>query len=316
MSSTDATTPGSPDSFEEPARSECEAEVSDVANSFVPNSSLTSALSAQSIEPQIDHLSFRNALAIPYPIPVQRQTAPQSTSSYNTIYSSMAASVENRRTIGTNSGVGSTCPSLIACSSLGSSASVARGQPFSNRGRRHTAARPAYRLSIGENDIGELPASEYDPGSECKLEAHVGLDAPSYRDDVLACQFKFLGCQSTFHNVDEWNTHCCTHFRDLPAHMKCPFANCNWSITALNGSEAWDRRSQHVRGTHKKSGVVDATSRPYTPLVRHLWSTRVITDGQFRELRSKGKLAEDGPPVIRSSGRIRDRRHDRTRRPV
>lgn len=157
------------------------------------------------------------------------------------------------------------------------------------------------------DSVLDLPVLEED--SEGALE--VVSTRPVTR--VLVCSFTFLGCGFTSRNLEEWETHCKSHFfkddtERLPRSVVCPF-HCDWSRTAEAGEQAWKARTVHIWGQHRDSDLVDTSRRPDSALIQHLWRTGIIDNAQQKELRMNGRLT--GQVFLRSAGSVHE---DRIRR--
>ena len=130
---------------------------------------------------------------------------------------------------------------------------------------------------------------------------------------VLPCCFSFLACDFSSSNLEQWDTHCKSHFRGhLPRTVECPF-HCNWTREAATGEQAWQQRVIHIWSAHGQQGLVDIIRKPDTSLIQHLWRKGVIDNAQQKELRMKGRLT-GSQPYLRSAGDLREdrmRRHPR-----
>lgn len=109
----------------------------------------------------------------------------------------------------------------------------------------------------------------------------------------LACSYSFLACSFRTNNLEEWDTHCVSHFRGvLPKTTECPFYLCEWSIKAESGEEAWRCRVIHiVADGHSQQGFVDTNRRPKASLIDHLWRHRIIDDADKKQLIRHGRLS-------------------------
>ena len=130
------------------------------------------------------------------------------------------------------------------------------------------------------------------------------------------CCFGFLGCEYVSTNMEQWDTHCKSHFLGyLPRIVRCSF-DCDWTREAATGEQAWQARTIHIWSVHSTTDeTVDTTRRPDPALIQHLWSKGIIDNTQQKELRMTGRLS--GSQVFLSSaGRLHDdrnRRHPRAR---
>nr|POE65879.1 hypothetical protein CFP56_57569 [Quercus suber] len=194
--------------------------------------------------------------------------------------SSMARSVTSRRT-------GSTyTPSLT-----GSVSTVRSSQHSISTGSAPSSL--FARNVLGESETGVLERPDV-PGP-------------------LICEFHYLGCGSTFDNLQEWDTHSETHFHgvSLPRSVDCPFGGCEWSVSAETGSVAWRSRQAHIGYTHRFGGhQIDATRVAPRSLIQHLWRERKIDPEQVQQLRMTGRL-EENRVYVQNNGRISDGRRQR-----
>ena len=130
---------------------------------------------------------------------------------------------------------------------------------------------------------------------------------------VLPCSFSFLGCDFTFRSLEQWDTHCKSHFYEsLPRSVDCPF-HCDWTWEAATGEQAWRARVVHVWSEHRHQGVVDTTRRPNSWLIQHLWREGIIDNAQQKELRANGRLT-GSQPFLRSAGPTHENRMRRRTR--
>jgi hypothetical protein len=130
---------------------------------------------------------------------------------------------------------------------------------------------------------------------------------------VLTCCFSFLACDFSSRDLEQWDTHCKSHFRGhLPRTVQCPF-HCDWTREATTGEQAWQQRVIHVWSAHGQQGLVDTSRRPDSSLIQHLWRKGIIDNAQQKELRMKGRLT-GLQPYLRSAGEVREDRIRRHRR--
>lgn len=131
-----------------------------------------------------------------------------------------------------------------------------------------------------------------------------GANIQPYR--VFPCCFGFLSCTFTSRNLEQWDTHCKSHFRGHPPRVvECPF-ECDWSREAETGEQAWQLRTIHIWSAHASQGSVDIRRRPSSSLIQHLWKKSIIDQAGVKELRSTGRLT--GSVFLRSAGSVRDER--------
>lgn len=190
--------------------------------------------------------------------PLPRGSQPRYTPTSPSISSSMGQSV--------NSSAGST-----QVPSLSSSRSTRRSSI--------TSARTSYAGSV----LG--------PSQNLLREGEDGvLEAPPVQQMATwQCPFTFLGCNVSFVDIRQWDTHCQAHFRmQLPRYIECPFAGCAWSYTGESGAETWRSRWEHVWTEHGNGGVVEP--RATRSMIDHLWRSRLVSDAQEQELRSVNML--------------------------
>jgi hypothetical protein len=126
---------------------------------------------------------------------------------------------------------------------------------------------------------------------------------------VLPCCFSFLSCTFESRNLEQWDTHCKSHFRGrVPRFLDCPF-RCDWTREAATGEEAWQARMIHIWSDHGLHGLVDTGRKPSSLLIHHLWKEDIIDRAQVKELRTTGRLS--GSVYLSSAGQFRE---DRIRR--
>ncbi|KAL5416703.1 hypothetical protein PMIN06_001799 [Paraphaeosphaeria minitans] len=134
------------------------------------------------------------------------------------------------------------------------------------------------------------------------------------RTPMYECAFWFLRCSYISNNMEEWHTHCLSHFRgeDPPRSVRCPL--CEWEYLGDDGKIAWDRRMDHIAYEHFQRGQTLKTSRPDIGLFHDLWNKRLIDDQDLKELKGGNhNLTRDPHPFsVTGTGR-RDR--DRRRQP-
>ena len=101
------------------------------------------------------------------------------------------------------------------------------------------------------------------------------------------CQFFFLGCEYRSDDLDEWKTHCLSHFQrhEPPKEVSCPL--CPFRGAFSDGFEAWDIRLNHI-AEHHQGGYSLAASRPDFALYQFLWKKKIIGDVDHKELRTTG----------------------------
>ena len=146
---------------------------------------------------------------------------------------------------------------------------------------------------------------------------------------ILECPFNlaFL-CPLTFSNEDDWMRHSLTHFIkdgravEPPMLNKCCF--CDKEFSSPRPFQSWGERMRHVC-LHHCLGHRLAHARPDFALFKYLFDNRLISDGDYRDLKgnSRGRsqrvgylsppISPDSPevPVFQeiASGRRRDRRN-------
>ncbi|KAF2447006.1 hypothetical protein P171DRAFT_519334 [Karstenula rhodostoma CBS 690.94] len=105
------------------------------------------------------------------------------------------------------------------------------------------------------------------------------------RTPVYECAFWFLRCSYISNSMEEWHTHCLSHFRgeEPPRSVGCPL--CDWEHLSDDGKIAWDRRMDHIAYEHFQRGQTLKTSRPDFGLFHHLWNKRLIDDQDLKELK-------------------------------
>ena len=115
-------------------------------------------------------------------------------------------------------------------------------------------------------------------------EGALSQDVPEHRPTVqLPCCFSFLRCSYWSSDMDEWYTHCSSHFHGQPppTRVQCPYCD----IPFRQGSDAWEARMHHIADHHIQSGAALGQPRPDSQLFSYLWEQRLITDAQLQELR-------------------------------
>jgi hypothetical protein len=105
------------------------------------------------------------------------------------------------------------------------------------------------------------------------------------RAPVYECTFWFLRCSYISCNLDEWHTHCLSHFHgeEPPRSVRCPL--CEWKLLGDDAHIAWDRRMDHIAYEHFQRGQTLKTSQPDFGLFHHLWNKRLIDDQDLKELK-------------------------------
>ncbi|KAF2281592.1 uncharacterized protein EI97DRAFT_364192, partial [Westerdykella ornata] len=118
----------------------------------------------------------------------------------------------------------------------------------------------------------------------------------SIRQPVFECAFWFLSCSYLSTDIDEWRTHCLSHFRgeEPPKSVTCPLCS-DFSLTCLDGWTAWNARMEHVALRHHAVGTSLRTSRPDFHLFQHLWQKRLIDDEDLKELKGGNHNLERAP---------------------
>ena len=100
------------------------------------------------------------------------------------------------------------------------------------------------------------------------------------------CCFYFLRCDHSFDSIEDWETHCLSHFRghSPPKTVQCPY--CDWFgiRTFNNASEAWQTRIRHIVYHHDQEGLTIREARPDFRLFRHLWNKKIINGDQLQSL--------------------------------
>nr|POE46874.1 hypothetical protein CFP56_00206 [Quercus suber] len=140
------------------------------------------------------------------------------------------------------------------------------------------------------------------------------LERPVVRG-ALICEFHYLGCESTFDNLQEWDIHSRTHFHgaSLPKTVDCPF-ECEWSVSRETGEAAWRERQAHIGGTHRFGGQrIDPSRTAAGSLIQHLWRERKIDPEQVQQLRMTGRL-DRNRIYVQNNGIISDGRRQRRSR--
>jgi hypothetical protein len=135
------------------------------------------------------------------------------------------------------------------------------------------------------------------------------------RQPVFECSFWFLSCSYISLDIEEWRTHCLSHFRgeEPPKSVQCPLCD-DFKLTHENGWVAWDYRMEHI-ANHHRVGHKLRTSRPDFHLFQHLWQKRLIDDQDLKELKG-GNHNLTRPPVnytVTGRGGM-GRRHESRRR--
>ena len=111
------------------------------------------------------------------------------------------------------------------------------------------------------------------------------------------CSFYFLQCWDSFNNVNDWETHCRSHFRghSPPKTVQCPY--CDWfGVRTFNSaSEAWQTRMDHIADHHARQGRTPQEARPDFHLFRHLWNKKIIGSVQLQELMQYPHMLASAP---------------------
>ncbi|KAF2190728.1 hypothetical protein K469DRAFT_558965, partial [Zopfia rhizophila CBS 207.26] len=105
------------------------------------------------------------------------------------------------------------------------------------------------------------------------------------RRPAFECSFWFLSCSYISYDLEEWQTHCLSHFRgeEPPKSVRCPLCE-EFQYTCDNGWTSWNYRMEHV-ASHHLLGHTLRTSRPDFHLFQHLWQKRLIDDQDLKELK-------------------------------
>jgi hypothetical protein len=130
------------------------------------------------------------------------------------------------------------------------------------------------------------------------------------RQPALECCFWFLRCSYIYYDLDEWVTHCLSHFRgeEPPKTVSCPLCDC-FQYTCDNGWKSWNQRMEHIGFHHSLLGETLRASRPDFPLFQHLWQKRLISDQDLKELNGGKHSLPQGLCVFLSIFRRKKRRH-------
>lgn len=122
------------------------------------------------------------------------------------------------------------------------------------------------------------------------------------------CLFWFLDCSYLSHDMEEWETHCLSHFcgEDPPRSVSCPV--CDWEESLDCGLAAWSRKMRHLAEEHFKFGQTLSASRPDFHLFTHLWQKRLIDDHDLKELKGGNHNLTHPPTNFVTIDRPRSRR--------
>ena len=277
--------------------SDTESEAGRSANASVVCPNLA-VLTAQHLQPLIEEPDWHNTngpdfhqrnVERHYHFDTWQNGVPRSFSAAKSDTSSMAVSIHSRSTT-INSSAASVYsrstyePSLV-------SNSTAKSSSFASSDRRDSVHQH-YVLNDDDGGVPQLP------------EGH--------GDGRLACCFRFLACEYRSDDLDQWETHCQSHFLGcLPSAVSCPF-HCNWTKSAATGEQAQQERKIHIWSWHYSHGEVDTERAPELSLLRHLWRNGIIETAAYQELRANGRLT--GTQVfMRPAGNITENRRERRR---
>ncbi|KAH8708614.1 hypothetical protein GQ44DRAFT_627628 [Phaeosphaeriaceae sp. PMI808] len=143
------------------------------------------------------------------------------------------------------------------------------------------------------------------------------LPTAQIRMPVYECTFWFLNCSYISPSLEEWVTHCESHFRgeEPPQSVQCPL--CDWAVSSDDGRISWSARMHHLAHEHTMLGQTLRTSRPDFGLFYHLWRKRLIDAQDLKELNGGNHNLEHPPGnFVETNGRgaRREREERRHRR--
>ncbi|KAI9665978.1 MAG: hypothetical protein M1821_003913 [Bathelium mastoideum] len=145
-------------------------------------------------------------------------------------------------------------------------------------------------------------------------------DVPEQRQrTVFPCCFYFLRCVYYFYDMEEWKTHCLSHFHrhEPPATVRCPYCDAFGPRRYNSGPIAWEERMRHIAEHHIQEGLVQRRPRPDFDLFLHLWQRRIINDAQYVELKGNHILSDAPAPYTVTQGLQADeRRRSEQRRQI
>ena len=107
------------------------------------------------------------------------------------------------------------------------------------------------------------------------------VNIPDKQLNGVRCLFEFLNCAKRSMNVEAWNKHCKIHLKGNapPRQLRCPYSSCLWTNSGQDGDDAWNKQMEHLDEEHDILLQSDELYRtPDVPLLKHLWSLRVISD--------------------------------------
>ncbi|KAJ4297474.1 hypothetical protein N0V90_005366 [Kalmusia sp. IMI 367209] len=132
------------------------------------------------------------------------------------------------------------------------------------------------------------------------------------RTPVYECAFWFLTCTYISDDMEEWKTHCLSHFKlkQPPTSVQCPL--CEFQYTDDDAWRAWGARMDHIAFEHAMQGETLRTSRPDFGLFQHLWQQKLISDQDLKELKGGNhNLTRQPENYTVTHVRERDRRRQR-----
>lgn len=137
---------------------------------------------------------------------------------------------------------------------------------------------------------------------------------------ILECPFNFLNCLMTFSVLEDWFEHSLEHFCDVGPSTSNHCCFCDESFNFPNGMQSWWERMQHI-ALHHQLGHRLAHARPSFQLYQYLWSKRLISTADLKDLkgnsgsRARAMSAYPSPPgspnepvTLTNTNRSRDRR--------
>jgi len=232
-----------------------------------------------------DHLDFPGRLAsqcrLPGSHPTRRPVPVSSTTSRSS--SLLAQNGTNRSVEG--------MPPPSAVPSLSSGSTSATSCQFSGTGMAARIGRNHYLEDDGTGNLVVPSAS--------RLQAQF----------TYQCIFHTLKCEERFEVAVPWKTHVLSHFRSIPLPLvaRCPF--CPTDYSDPHQGKAWNDLLDHV-AAHFKRGATLSNSHTDFELMKFLYTSRVITADQFRNVQ---RLSSDEPAYALYNPRREQRERGRRR---
>lgn len=152
--------------------------------------------------------------------------------------------------------------------------------------------------SMGARQLANARILDQGPGGEL-------LIPPLRTPQILECPFNLLFCFMAFSSLDEWINHSLSHFKNISPSTSNVCCFCEAIFRRPTGISSWKERMHHV-ALHHKLGHKLAHAQPDFELFTYLWSNKLISDADYRDLkgnsrdRSRTVEAYPTPPVLQN----------------